>query len=35
MSKDRAGATGTADTVLAVALFEIRPYLAFANFVAC
>ena len=31
----RAGATGTADTVLAVALFEIRPYLAFANFVAC
>ena len=25
----------TADTVLAVALFEIRPYLAFANFVAC
>ena len=28
----RAGATGT---VLAVALFEIRPFLAFANFVAC
>ena len=27
----RAGATSTADTVLAVALFEIRPYLAFAN----
>ena len=27
--------TSTADTVLAVALFEIRPYLAFANFVAC
>ena len=23
------------DTVLAVALFEIRPFLAFANFVAC
>ena len=28
----RAGATSTADTVLAVALFEIRPFLAFANF---
>ena len=27
--------TRKADTVLAVALFEIRPYLAFANFVAC
>ena len=34
-SQLRAGATGTADTVLAIALFEIRPYLAFANFVAC
>ena len=34
-SLSRAGATSTADTVLAVALFEIRPYLAFANFVAC
>ena len=35
----RAGATGMIwfwpDMVLAVALFEIRPYLAFANFVAC
>ena len=29
------GPAQTADTVLAVALFEIRPYLAFANFVAC
>ena len=32
---NRAGTTGMADTVLAVALFEIRPFLAFANFVAC
>ena len=28
----KAGTTSTADMVLAIALFEIRPYLAFANF---